>query len=416
MQKWCGLSYYYWFEAAARKNMRTHFCFDSWTSGRNFPWFPHWLPLAAVTTFMVLSGCGAKTPAGDTSPAPQAMPVQVQVVESRKLTDTTEYLAILKSRHSATINPQVEGQITKIFVKSGDRVAAGAPLLQIDPLKQQATVNSQEAARVAQEANVRLAKVSLDRAVKLQAAGVISKADYDNAQTNYDTAVAQLKSLEHQVQQQQVELHYYQVSAPMDGIVGDIPVRVGDRVAVTTLLTTVDEPGALEAYIYVPANKAKDLRLGLPVKLLDETGATLAQTQITFVSPQVDTDTQTVLAKAAVGNSNTRLRISQQVRAQIAWGTHNGPVVPVLAVQRISGEYFLFVAIKDAKATVARQKAVKLGEIVGNDYAVLEGVQPGDHLIVSGTQFLQDGAPVIEQLKEPRQASDGGAKAGSKSK
>jgi len=68
--------------------------------------------------------------------------------------------------------------------------------------------------------------------------------DFDNAQTNYDSAVAQLKSLEQQVQQQKVELRYYRVSAPMDGIVGDIPVRVGDRVTVSTLLTTVDERGA----------------------------------------------------------------------------------------------------------------------------------------------------------------------------
>jgi multidrug efflux pump subunit AcrA (membrane-fusion protein) len=122
-----------------------------------------------------------------------------------------------------------------------------------------------------------------------------------------------------------------------------------------------------------------------------------------------------VLAKAAVGNSNTKLRISQQVRAQVAWGTRNGPVVPVLAVQRISGEYFLFVAVKDAKGTVARQRAVKLGEIVGNDYAVLEGVQPGDHVIVSGTQFLQDGAPVIEQFKEAGKTGESEKSAGAKS-
>jgi RND family efflux transporter MFP subunit len=374
------------------------------------------LALAALATLSVsagLAGCGAKGPASEA--AAPAMPVQVLVVESQKLTNSTEYLAILKSRHSATINPQVEGQVTKIFVKSGDRVTAGTPLLQIDPLKQEATVNSQESARVAQEANVRLAKVNLDRAVKLQAAGVISKADFDNAQTNYETALAQLKSLEHQVQQQQVELHYYQVSAPMNGIVGDIPVRVGDRVGVTTLLTTVDEPGALEAYIYIPGSRSKDLRLGLPVKLLDESGNVLAQSEITFISPQVDTDTQTVLAKAAVGNSNTKLRISQQVRAQIAWGTRNGPVVPVLAVQRISGEYFLFVAVKDGKGTIARQRAVKLGEIVGNDYAVLEGVQPGDHVIVSGTQFLQDGAPVIEQFKEAGKTGESEKSSGPKS-
>src|SRR5580693_1299332 len=142
----------------------------------------------------LVAGCG-KTSAGDPAAggAMQAMPVQVLIAKSQKIPDATEYLSILKSRHSATINPQVEGQVTKIFVKSGDRVTAGTPLLQIDPLKQEATVNSQEAARLAQEANVRLAKVNLDRAVKLQAAGVISKADFDNAQTNYETAVAQLK-------------------------------------------------------------------------------------------------------------------------------------------------------------------------------------------------------------------------------
>ena len=74
------------------------------------------------------------------------------MVQSQQIADSSEYLSILKSRHSATINPQVEGQITKIFVKSGDRVKAGTPILQIDPLKQQATVSSQEANRAAQEA------------------------------------------------------------------------------------------------------------------------------------------------------------------------------------------------------------------------------------------------------------------------
>src|SRR5208337_2300014 len=170
-------------------------------------------------------------------------------------------------------------------------------------------------------------------------------------------------------------------------------LRVGDRVTVSTLLTTVDEPGALEAYVYVPASRAKELRLGLPVKLLDENGGVLGETEVTFVSPQVDPDTQTVLAKAAVGNAKANLRIAQQVRARITWGNREGPVVPVLAVQRINGQFFAFVAVKDTKGTVARQRLLKLGEIFGNSYPVLEGLRPGDHVIVSGTQFLQDGAP-----------------------
>src|SRR6202030_640554 len=210
-------------------------------------------PLLALAT-----GC-QKGPAGSGGPAMQAMPVQVQVVQAQKISDSSEYLAILKSRHSAAINPQVEGQITKIFVKSGDRVKAGTPLLQIDPLKQQATLGSQVASHAAQEANLRYAQTQLERERKLFEAGVVSRQEFDNAQTAHDAAVAQLTSLGEQVNQQQVELHYYRVAAPMSGIIGDIPVREGARGALPTLLTTVDEPGTLEAYIYVPAERGKDI-------------------------------------------------------------------------------------------------------------------------------------------------------------
>jgi len=198
----------------------------------------------------------------------------------------------------------------------------------------------------------------------------------------------------------------------MDGIVGDIPVRVGDRVIVSTPLTTVDEPGALEAYLYIPAARGKNLRLGLPVNLLDEAGNVRTTSQITFISPQVDPDTQTVLAKAAVPNSKANLRIAQQVRAQVVWGNASGPVAPVLAVTRINGQFFVFVAEKDTKGTVAHQRGVKVGEIIGNDYAVLDGLKPGDHLIVSGTQFLQDGAPVSEQIQPVKPKAENAPKTG----
>jgi RND family efflux transporter MFP subunit len=354
--------------------------------------------LLALMAGALASGCQKSAASSASAAGAPAIPVQVRIAPSVKIPETTEYLSIVKSRHSAAINPQVEGQITRIFVKSGDRVSTGTILLQIDPLKQEATVSSQEASRAAQEANLRYAKVSLERAQKLSAAGVISKQELDNAQSNYDAALAQVKSLDEQVKQQRVELHYYSVPSPMDGIVGDIPVHVGDRVTVATLLTNINEPGGLEAYIYVPAERARNLKIGLPVRLLDNENHLDIATQISFVSPQVDTDTQTVLAKAAFSNPQAKLRIAQQVSAQITWGTHEGPVIPVLAVQRINGQFFAFVAVNEGKGTVARQKPLKLGDTVGNDFAVLEGLKPGDHIIVSGTQFLQDGAAITEQI------------------
>jgi RND family efflux transporter MFP subunit len=176
-------------------------------------------------------------------------------------------------------------------------------------------------------------------------------------------------------------------------------------VSVSTLLTTVDEPGALEAYIYVPAERARNLKTGLPVRILDDNNRAGIETHISFVSPQVDTDTQTVLVKAAFENSQAKLRVAQQVTAQITWGIHEGPVIPVLAVLRINGQFFGFVAVNEGKGTVARQKPLKLGDTVGNDFVVLDGLKPGDHLITSGTQFLQDGMPITEQIQGKAQSN-----------
>jgi len=148
-------------------------------------------------------------------------------------------------------------------------------------------------------------------------------------------------------------------------------------------------------------DRSKNLKLGLPVKLVDENQKTIAETSVTFVSPQVDTDTQTVLAKALVQNPAAQLRIAQQVRAQITWGVHQGPLVPVLSVVRINGEFFVFVASRESNGTFARQKVLKLGEPLGNDYPVLSGLQGGEHIITSGTQFMQDGMPVAEQTAAP---------------
>ena len=339
-------------------------------------------------------GCGRKEVSGNQD-AP-AVPVKTMAIELVPIPDTSEYLGTLKSRHSTVLNPQVEGQVTQILVKSGDRVTAGTPLMQIDPLKQQATVGSQEAARAAQLANVQFAQTQWERVKKLYDAGVVSKQDFDQAQTNLDMAKQQLNSLDAQVRQQQVELHYYRVVAPTDGLVGDIPVRVGDRVTTSTLLTTIDEPGGLELYINVPVERSKDLKLGQTVQLLDGTGNLVGESRLDFISAEVDNNLQSVLVKATVKNRSGALRTSQFARARIVWGVHQGLEIPVLAVSRINGQFFVFIVEGSGKSLVARQKMLRLGEMTGNQYAVLDGIKPGDRVVIQGAQNLIDGTHVSE--------------------
>jgi RND family efflux transporter MFP subunit len=355
-----------------------------------------------VLACVLLAGLVFTTACGNDKEAkaagPQAMPVKVQTAKDEKVNDTTEYVATLKSRDTAVVMPQVEGIITQIFVHSGERVAAGARIMQIDPAKQQATVSSQEQARAAQEAQLKWSQQNYERVSGLANAGVVSKQDLDQARATLDAARAQLQSLDAQVNEQQVQLHYYQVVAPRAGIVGDVPVRVGDRVITSTILTTVDRPGSLEAYIYVPIEKSAQLKMNLPVQIVDGSGNTLATSRITFISPQVDNSTQSVLVKAQIANANDSLRTAQFIRARVVWGSEEKPMVPVVAVSRIGGIYFAFVAEPDQKGGyVVHQKPLQIGQIVGNDYVVLDGLKPGDKVVVSGTQFLIDGIPVIPQ-------------------
>ena len=341
-------------------------------------------------------GCGNGAKAGPPA-GPQAFPVKVITAQSQIVPLSTDYLATLKSRNAATLQPLVEGDITRIFVNSGQQVAAGAPILEIDPRKQQATVNNQEATLKSKQAVLQQAEIDLERKKKLSAAGVISKAELDQAQNAYDAAKADAEALKAGIREQQVQLHYYTVRAPAEGVVGDIPVHVGDHVSAQTMLTTLDTGGALEAYVSVPAEKSTALRMGMPVDIVDDEGKQLARTRISFISPHVDTDSQTLLVKTQVPNQQKKFRNAQQVHARVVWSERSATVIPVTAVSRLSGKIFAFVAEGQGQQVVARQRVIQVGDLVGNDYVVLDGIKAGDKIIVTSVQMLADGMPVVPQ-------------------
>jgi RND family efflux transporter MFP subunit len=351
-------------------------------------------PAAVAVAAILASACNRAQGSG----APPAFPpTPVTLAEARPTTieDATEYVATLKSLHSTSVQPQIDGQITQILVKSGDRVRQGAPLMQIDPRRQQAAVSSQEAERTAREASVAYARQQAQRASELFAAGAISKQELEQADTAFRTAEANLRALTAHVQQEQVQLRYFTVAAPTAGIVGDVPVRVGNQVSTQTVLTTIDQNETLEVYVPVPIGRASALRKGLPIQLLGPDGADqLGTTVVDFISPRVDDQTQSVLVKGQVRNADGRLRSSQYVRARIVWKTAEGLVVPVTAALRISGQFFAFVAEDAGGKLVARQRAIKVGPIAGNNYPVLDGIKLGDRVVVSGVQKLADGAPI----------------------
>jgi RND family efflux transporter MFP subunit len=340
---------------------------------------------------LALTACAKSAPP---QAAPQAMPVQTQTIAAAPVPQYDEYVSTIKSRRSATINPQVDGNLVKIYVHSGDRVRAGQVLMEIDPAKQEATVASSRSTEQQKLAVYEYNKIEVERQRKLFAQGVTSRDAFDQAEQAYKNSQADYESTQATTLSQRKQLGYYRIAAPFDGIVGDVPVHLGDYVSTTTMLTTVDENRDLEAYIYIPTERASELRKGLPVIILDNQENELQRTAIDFVSPQVDDQLQGILAMAPVKADLAKVRNLQQVKARVIWSSSAIPVVPVLAVTRLGGQTFVYVATSQNGKYFARQRPITVGDTVGNNYAVLSGLQNGDKVIVSGTQFLMDGAPV----------------------
>lgn len=344
-----------------------------------------------LSTFLAACNSKPAQPAGAAA-GMQAMPVQTITVAPQPVPRADEYVSTIKSRRSATITPQIVGNLVRIEVRSGDHVKAGQLLMEIDPLKQRATVDTQKATEQQKLAVYQYNQVEVERQRKLFEAGVTSRDTFDQAEQSYKNSKADYESSVASRETQEKELAYYSIRAPFDGIVGDVPVHLGDYVSSSTVLTTVDENKDLEAYIYIPTERAAEVRQGLAVDILDNSGKHIEDTKINFISPQVDDQLQGILAKAPV--HSPLLRTQQLVKAHVIWTTAPTPTVPVLAVTRLGGQTFVYVAQGENGKFVAKQRAVSLGDTVGNSYAVNSGLSNGDKVIVSGTQFLVDGAPV----------------------
>ena len=350
--------------------------------------------MSIAASVVLLAACGGGSRADQGAAGPPPTGVQLLTLQEKPLERTSEFIATVRSLRSTTVQPETDGLVTRIFVKSGDRVAVGSPLLQINAEKQQASVKSSEAGRAGTQADVEYWRQHVKRLEALVTAGAISRQEFEQAQTSLRTAEARLAALDAQVSEGRVELQYYRVNAPQAGVVGDIPVRIGDRVTTSTVITTIDDNAGLEAYIQVPLDRSPELRVGLPVQLLDAEGKITATNPITFVAPRVDDQTQTVLVKSLLREAPPAIRVQQFVRARIVWRTTPGLTVPVTAVTRVSGQYFSFVAEDGPKGLVARQRPVQVGDLIGNDYVVLGGLKPGDRVVTAGIQKIGEGAPI----------------------
>ncbi|MEL6401106.1 MAG: efflux RND transporter periplasmic adaptor subunit [Cyanobacteria bacterium J06626_4] len=397
---------------------------------------------------------------------PPGVPVELAPVQTGTVQDSSEFLGSLEAQTGVVLQPEVAGRITQVFVTAGDRVAPGQPIMLISPDRTQAEADAAganvTAARAAREASSASLQSLLSRQAELEAELALEEAEFERTQSlveqgaqsqqeldlatrNLEVAQANLASARNEIAAQQASLSQSEatlaqaqanqaaaqqnlqdrtVTAPIAGVVGDLAYKLGDYVTPSNTIANITDNATLELELRVPIEQRDRLQIGLPVELLSADGTQTAATgSISFISPQTNADTQTVLIKARFENGQGALQDSQQVEVRLVWAEDIGVLVPTTAIYRIGNETFVYIAdagtpeeLPPPEAMpegmpvpdqVARQQAVTLGDIQGNDYEVLEGLDPGDVVVVSGILNLQNGMPILPQGEgEPPEAED----------
>ncbi len=404
-------------------------------------WNP-WNPMKTQIQQRYLIALIGLSLASCSTPPPQAevraVSVPIATVEPGTVSDSSDYVASLQSRQSITLQPRINGYVQEIFVKAGDIVQAGAPILRIDPSQQESLVQQASAATATSQAELQSARATLEQLIaseqaarsnvefnqtefnrfsKLTAEGATTRQNLDSISNNLRNAKSDLGQVKAQilaqraninsaerridqsvanVNQQRLQLDFYTVNAPFTGAIGDIPIKIGDLVSNTTALATITQNEVLEVQVAVPVENAPRLKMGMTMQVIDDKDQPLSNGRVSFISPNITAQNQSILVKATFNNDRKQLRANQFVRARLIWDTRSGVLVPTTAISRLGGQDFVFVAENKGKdgQLVATQKPIRLGRITGNKQEVISGLEANERIVVSGILQLQNGAAI----------------------
>lgn len=350
----------------------------------------------ALMTAVAILGCHERKPSRASA---GSLPVQLANLQPQRILDYDEYLASLTSRRSLELYPRVSAYVSAVHVKPGDSVAKGRALIDLDPGQQAANLRSLRALLATKEASLAYAVQNDESSMRLASSGVLSELDYQQRHAQRAVAEADVQAGRAQVDAQARLLGFYRIIAPSAGVVGDVPVKVGDYVTPQIELTSVDQSELVEVYVYIPVAKAAAITPTTRISLLDQNGCQACERPLTFVSRQVESSTQSLLVKTICPNAG-ELRESQVLKARLIWSEHAGLLVPTSAVTRLAAQYFVWVAKPGPDGLHAEQRPIRVGAIQANSYVVQSGLSSSDQVILTNLQKVRAGAPVVSAPPE----------------
>ena len=361
---------------------------------------PRYFSAALLLTIFLL-GCKEK----EQAPAPEPPEVEVTEVSQRDVPIYMEWVAQLNGRYNAQITPRVQGYLLKQNYRDGFFVKKGQLLYEVDPRAFEVAIEQAEAQVAVAVANLSNADTNVARDRPLAAQSAIPQKQLDTDLATQAASKAQLEAAQAQLAQAQLNLAWTKVYSPIDGIAGLSTAQVGNLVGTTTNMTTVSQVNPIWAYFNISESDyfteaqafyrlISGKRVASPVlEFIQSNGTTYPlKGKIILVNREVATQTGTIQLVAEFPNADAILRPGGfgRVRFQVAMNK-DAMLIPQAAVIEVQSMYQVAVVEPGNKAAF---RIVKVGNRVGTDWIITEGLKPGDKVIVQGFMKVREGTPV----------------------
>jgi membrane fusion protein, multidrug efflux system len=362
-----------------------------------------WVSILPVV--IVMAAC--KKPAAP--PAPAAPDVTVMTVEGRNTPVTFEFVAQTQSSREVEIRARVEGFLDKRLYTEGSLVKEGQTLFQMDPKPFQASLQTAQGQLSQQQARLTVAKANLARVRPLEAANAVSKKDLDDAIGNEKQAEAAVIAAQGEVTSAKLNLGYTTIKSPLTGLSSYARMQEGSYLSAgqSSLLTYVSQLDPIWINFSLSENEMlsyrdqtskgllkqpEDRRYIVKVVLADGTEYPYSGA-VDFMDPSYNKDTGTFLVRAVLPNKEGSLRPGQFVRAQVhGLSRPNAILVPQRAVLQGAKSHFVWLLDKDGKTP--HEQVVEVGDWLGDNWFISDGLRPGDRVIVDGALRVANGVPV----------------------
>ena len=354
---------------------------------------------------------------------PQMAPPEVEFTQvvQQNVPIFEEWVAQLNGPTNAEITPRVGGYLLTQNYENGYFVKKGQLLYQIDPRPFQAALDGAKADVAVAQANVDRTEADVERDTPLAAQNAIPKKQLDNDIANHLSWQAQLLAKQAAMQQAELNLAWTKVYSPVDGIAGVTNSQIGDLVGTSTKMTTISQVNPIWAYFNVSESAflnvaprvtqiirgAGSLKNGPSVEFIQADGLPYpGRGQIIYVNRQVGTQTGTIQMAAQFPNEGATLRPGGYGQVRIQTGMDKDALlIPQAAVIEVQSLYQVVVLTPDNKASF---RPVKVGERVGPNWVISEGLKPGEKVIVEGFMKVREGVPVSPKPYAPAKPAEGG--------